>query len=122
MATQRVLVGQKAENIAAASLVKRGYTILDNNYRKPWGELDLVASKNGVVIFVEVKSNSVGFRGFEPELRANAGKRLKIIRTARTYLIERNLTDQPWQIDIISVTFHAEKGIARITHFKNIEI
>ena len=53
-ATQKV--GALGEELVVKFLVKRGYTILDRNYRKPWGELDVVAQKKGKIHFVEVKA------------------------------------------------------------------
>ena len=101
---------------------KKGYKILDLNYRKPWGEIDIVALKEGILVFVEVKANRKIITGFEPELRANRSKIEKVIRTARTYIAERRYdSEQEWQIDVISVGLDEPKGTAKITHFKNID-
>ena len=121
MSTPRMALGALAEDIAARSLESRGYTILDRNFRRPWGELDIVAKKGDTVMFVEVKANRQYLSGFEPELRANRAKMEKVIRTARTWLSYRKYpAEQPWQIDILSVTFNENKETAQIKHFKNI--
>src|SRR3989338_4306127 len=49
-------VGTLGEELVVRFLMKRGYTILDRNYRKPWGELDVVAERKGKIHFVEVKA------------------------------------------------------------------
>jgi len=51
-------VGSLGEELVVKFLIKRGYTILDRNYRRPWGELDVVAEKKGRIHFVEVKAFS----------------------------------------------------------------
>ncbi len=116
-------LGFLAENMAVRYLEKKGYSILDLNYRKPWGEIDLVATKEGILVFVEVKANRKIISGFEPELRANASKITKVVRTARTYLAEKKYSfGQEWQIDVVSISFDGERGVAKIRHFKNIDV
>lgn len=115
-------LGFLAENLSAKYLEKRGYKILELNYRKPWGEIDIVALREGVLVFVEVKANRKIIAGFEPELRANSSKIEKVVRTARTYLAEKKYNpEQEWQIDVISVGLDEAKGTAKIRHFKNID-
>src|SRR3989344_8475577 len=109
-------LGFLAENIAARYLESGGYEILDKNYRKPWGEIDIIARCNGVVVFVEVKANSQEFGGdFNPEVRVDWNKMRKIKRTAAFYL-EQEFGDmeREWQIDIISVTFDSANKKAKI--------
>lgn|SRR3989344_329398 len=116
-------LGFLAENIASRFLEKRGYKVLELNYRKPWGELDIVAKKEGILVFVEVKANRKEIVGFEPELRAGKNKITKVHRTARTYLADRGYgSEQEWQIDVISVSLDEARNIAKIRHFKNIDI
>ena len=115
--------GFLAENLAARYLEKKGYTILELNYRKPWGELDVIASKEGILVFVEVKANRKIIAGFEPELRANSSKMVKVVRTARTYLAERKYSPlQEWQVDVISIGMDEPREMAKIRHFKNIDV
>lgn len=116
-------LGFLTENLAARYLEKRGYKILELNHRKPWGEIDIIASKEGILVFVEVKANRKIIAGFEPELRATSSKMVKVFRTARTYLAEKKYgPDQEWQIDVISVGLDEPREIAKIKHFKNIDI
>ena len=116
-------LGFVAEGYVAQYLKSKNYKILDHNYRKPWGEIDIVAEKDRILIFVEVKANSSNVAGFEPELRADRVKMQKVVRTARTYLLDKKYQfDQEWQVDIISITFDKSRGVAKIKHFKNIEV
>ena len=116
-------LGFLAENLAAKYLEKKGYAILELNYRKPWGEIDIIASKEGILVFVEVKAKRKIIAGFEPELRANGPKMIKVVRTARTYLAAKKYSPlQEWQIDIISIGLDEPKEMAKIRHFKNIDV
>lgn len=115
-------IGFLAENIAARYLIERGYEILAKNYRRPWGEIDIIAKIDDTIIFVEVKANSKEFGyGFKPEIRVDRQKMSKIIRTASLYLeYELHNTTLDWQIDIVTVTFDTQNKKAKISHFKNI--
>ncbi len=122
MVTQRSTLGTLAEDMAAQYLTAHGYEVLEQNYRKPWGELDIVAQKGSSVIFTEVKANRQENAGFEPELRAGYEKMKKVVRTARTWLSSHKYPeDQEWQVDVISVTFNKEKKTAKIRHYKNVD-
>lgn len=115
--------GFLAENIVAEHLQGKGYAIIDRNWRRKWGELDIVAKRDEVVVFVEVKANREEVSGFAPQLRANQDKLRKVARTARTWLAYRKYSpDQEWQIDVVSVIFDKINKKAKITHFKNVEI
>ena len=114
-------LGYLAENIAARYLEGRGYEVIEKNYRKPWGEIDIIACKDGVVVFIEVKANRQETEGFEPEVRVNWRKRRKIERAASLYL-EHELcdTDCEWRIDVVGVTFNQLDKKAKVMHFKSI--
>jgi len=119
----RARIGSLAEQTTVDYLQRRGYRIIDRNYRKPWGEIDIIAQYGPTVIFTEVKANSRQVVGFEPELRANGSKMHKVARTAQLYLQDRFPgQEKEWQIDIISVTFNVSTHTAAIKHFKNIAL
>lgn len=115
-------LGFLAENIAARYLEAGGYEVIDKNYRKPWGEIDIIVRKKGIVVFVEVKANRREFGGdFNPEVRVDWKKVAKIKRAAPLYLEKELLNmDTEWQIDVIVVTFDNITQKAKIKHFKNI--
>ena len=113
--------GSFAEGLAEKFLEDRGYKIVGRNYRKPWGEVDVIAEKEGIIVFVEVKaSDSPAPKGFEPEKRVNGEKILRIKRAAQTYIQQKKLDDRSWQIDIIAIELNKDRGTAKITHFKNV--
>lgn len=115
--------GQLAEQYVAQYLESKGYFLIERNYRKRWGEVDIIAKKNDILIFVEVKAANKEIAGLEPEVRINRKKIKKVVRAARTYLAEKKYPDdQEWQVDVVSIIFDKDRGVAKIKHFKNIEI
>ena|SRR3989344_8809697 len=122
MLTPRSEFGKKAEQIAGNYLQQKGYEVLQYNYRKKWGEIDIIARKGEVMVFVEVKANAKDFgSAFNPEVRVDQWKMNRIIKTATLYLAyELKKLDGEWRIDIISVTFTEDGKRANIKHFKNV--
>lgn len=117
------MIGTYAEKLTAQYLSEKSYEILDRNWQRPWGELDIVAAKKGIVVFIEVKANSMAGSIFNPENRVDWEKMQKTVRTARTWLAYRKYPpDQEWQIDVVSVVFNKLNKTAKIKHFKNVEI
>jgi putative endonuclease len=114
--TEKRKLGDLGENASCMFLVKHGYEILERNYLKPWGEIDIIAKKGNILHFIEVKSVNSGFEessaGYRPEENVHEAKRRRISRTLQTYLIEKHTYLQPdWQFDVILVyiSFGARK-------------
>lgn len=110
--TEKQVVGDKGEAFAAAFLESKGFTILTRNYRRPWGEIDIVAKKAKILHFVEVKTVSRGTNGgdvthetdFSPEDNVHFMKRQRFGRIIETFLLEENVPHETsFQIDLISV-------------------
>lgn len=113
--------GSNAESATCQWLEGQGFQILDRNWRRPWGELDIVAQKDSVVHFIEVKASLKQNAGFEPFVRAGATKMLKVQRTARTWLATHNYGDDTeWQMDIVSVIMGGEGNTPEFEHFESI--
>ena len=111
--------GLSAEAAAGRYLESNGFRILDRNWRRPWGELDIVAVRDDIIRFIEVKAAARSRAGFEPFLRADRSKMVKVERTARTWLVaNRYGPDTPWQMDVLSVIM-SEHG-PEFEHFENI--
>ena len=56
MPSQKRKFGDLGERIGEEYLVKNGYQVIEKNYLKPWGEIDIIAKKNGALVFFEVKT------------------------------------------------------------------
>lgn len=102
MTFQRKTLGKFGEDQAEKELLKLGYEILERNYRNKIGEIDIIAKDNGVLCFVEVKAKTGSEFGL-PEEMVNAKKQNKIIKTAEYYLIDKELSDIDWRIDVVAV-------------------
>ncbi|OGM96815.1 MAG: hypothetical protein A2816_00345 [Candidatus Yanofskybacteria bacterium RIFCSPHIGHO2_01_FULL_39_44] len=121
--TQRSEFGAWAENYVAQYLTLKKYEILSRNYRKKWGEIDIVAQKDGILVFVEVKANKKEIFGFEPENRVNPEKLKRLNRAIQTYLASyKYSSSQDWQIDVVSLILDRDRGKVKVKHFKNIDL
>lgn len=111
--SKKRLFGDTGERKAANFLKKKGYKILEKNYKSKFGEIDIIANnRDNVLIFCEVKtrsSNSFGY-GYES---VNKTKQSKIIRTAEFYISTNYKTNSLCRFDIISIDEQ------KITHIEN---
>jgi putative endonuclease len=100
----RGLTGRGAEDLAVALLERRGFTILARNWRRPEGELDVVASDGDTCVFVEVRSRT-GVEFGHPLESITPRKRAQIARAARLYLNEAPVAATGFRFDVVGVTF-----------------
>ena len=123
--TEKQIVGRIGEDIAKKFLEKKGFTVVGTNVLRKWGEIDLVAEKEGVVRFVEVKTQSVHTNGsreigeYRPEEMAHRAKLEKVARTASLYMEEKG-DDREYQIDVVAVLLDHGKRIARCRHYEQV--
>ena len=94
--------GAEGERAARDYLAGKGARILAMNYRRPTGEIDIVARLRGTLLCVEVKGRS-GLRYGRPAEAVNAAKQARIARTAQLYLQENGLADVPVRFDVIEL-------------------
>lgn len=113
---QKPSVGKLGENLAANFLEEKGYNILERNYRFGHGEVDIIAEKEEMLIFIEVKTKKFGDFG-DPINWIKRSKQMQIGRIARGYLYEKNITDRDCRFDVILVTW--ENGLWKIDHLEN---
>lgn len=91
------IFGAQGEAYVAEYLEKDGYVIIDRNYKKMHGEIDLIACKGNEIAFIEVKTRSNMHTDLD-NLVSPAQQR-KIIATAKTYVAEHDLVDYVWRFD-----------------------
>lgn len=115
----RQVIGQKGESIAADYLEKKGYIILERNFRTPYGEIDLICKQANVIIFVEVKSRTNRSLG-PPEISITSRK-AGHLRGAAEYFIQQHpeLTND-WRIDAVTILIGPDNSPPSIDHFENI--
>lgn len=112
-------LGKFGEKIAEKYLRKKRYKVLAQNFKRKWGELDLVAKKKGGIIFFEVKT-ILEREGFAPEDEIDRKKKRQLIKMAQIYLSENKIPfESPWQIDILAIEISPDSKKAKIRHFKN---
>ena len=101
--------GDFGEEYTAKYLKKSGYKILERNYHSRFGEIDIIASKKGVIAFVEVKTRGENAI-YAPREAVDFYKQQKCIKTAEYYLINNPSELQPrFDVSEIIVTENAEK-------------
>lgn len=96
------LIGKVGEAIATKYLMERGFTIVHKNWTCRWGELDLVAEKDNILTFVEVKYRS-GPINCHPSDAMTYYKRKSLQRTVNIYLA-KNCVTKPWRMDLLCVS------------------
>lgn len=138
--TQRI--GEVGENIAVKFLMKHGFAVLERNYTKKWGEIDIIAKKTEKLYFIEVKSvsrrtiaqnvtretpksnqnkiNSVTHGTFDndnyqAEDNMHPWKLKRLSRTIQTYLMSNRIhEDREWQLDLLVVYLDMDNKKAQI--------
>lgn len=110
MVTERRKTGDIGEEVAVEFLQRKGFKVLERNFRKPWGEIDIIAEKYGEVRFVEVKTVSRDTSDgvtreipvYQPEEMAHASKLAKVARTAELYM-DSTGDRRDFQVDVVTV-------------------
>ena len=135
--TEKRKTGDFGEERACVFLVKQGFRIIERNYLKKWGEIDIIAEKDTKLHFIEVKTVSREnvscarpFRAclaretdkYRPEDNLHPWKLKRLSRVIQTYLLDqRNVsretgytrnTEPDWQFDIICVYYNSITKIA----------
>jgi len=119
------LIGNLGESIACEWLSKHGYLILGRNYLKKWGEIDIIATKDKIIHFIEVKSIT-SYRGdlkegYRPEENVHEIKQKRLRKTIQTYWAEKKLgVSAEFKFHIITVDLNQNTRKARVTFMENI--
>lgn len=107
------------EDIASKFLQKKGYKIIDRNFRRGYGEIDIVAVSDDTLVFIEVKTRISG--EFGTPLEAITSWKLKaLIRTAQFYKLTHQKLPDSLRIDAVSVMLSDSTTVETIEHVENI--
>ena len=112
----KLIIGLKGEKAACVFLKKNGYKILTRNYKKSFGEIDIIAKKDENISFIEVKTRISTEFGL-PCQAVTKSKKNRIIKTAKAYIVEKSL-DENYSFDIIEI-YHNGTKILNVEHIKN---
>jgi putative endonuclease len=118
-------VGSIGESVAVAFLIRKGFEVVERNYKKPYGEIDIIAKKGGIIRFIEVKTVSreniskdrEDSGGYRPEELVHSRKLDKISKIAQTYVHENNVQCE-YQIDVVGILLDTHNKIAKCRLFE----
>ncbi|MCX7912130.1 MAG: YraN family protein [Dehalococcoidales bacterium] len=110
-------IGALGERLAVAFLRKRGYAVIETNYRCPVGEIDIVACKDDAVVFVEVKTRTGDAFG-SPQEAVTQDKAARLRELADYYLQTHDGLPPDWQINVVAIRLD---GRGRVSHLEMIE-
>ena len=115
---KRSEVGALGESIAAAHLERLGYTIRERNFRTREGEIDIIAEKDGTLVFVEVKARRSHAYG-TPEESITPRKKERLIALADAYMEGRDGLPDSWRIDVVALELGRDGAVQRIDIIEN---
>lgn len=112
-------LGDRAEMLAIQALAKRGFQLIERNWRCTAGELDAIMLDGDQLVFVEVKSRTGSARGMAEEALTPAKAR-KLAAAAEWYLAEHlEFDDLIWRIDLVAITLDRTGAVVRLRHIAN---
>ncbi|MBI4642002.1 MAG: YraN family protein [Candidatus Tectomicrobia bacterium] len=118
MQTNRREIGKKGEELATQFLIRKGYTILEQNYRSPLGEIDLIALDGLTIVFTEVKTRRSASFG-PPALSVTKQKQKKLVKLAQMYILQKNLRAIACRFDVISIVARPDGSLEDLDHIEN---
>jgi len=110
-------LGNLGERLAAHHLEAKGYRILHRNYRRSFGEVDLIAEKNRVLSFVEVKARRGSAMGLACEAITPV-KAERLAQIAETFTAE-HAPEAGFKIDLIAIDFAPDGRLLSLNHYEN---
>ena len=104
--------------MAARHLEANGYGILGTNFRTSSGEIDIVARKDGVLVFVEVRTKSGSSLG-SPEDSLTRVKRTRLVAVAEEYIQTTGAENTEWRIDLCAIEMNSRGALTRLDVIEN---
>lgn len=128
--TDKQVLGALGESIALKYLVNKGFKLIEKNYRKKFGEIDLIVRKGQKVHFVEVKTVSREdvkemsvkvVDSFRPEDNLHSWKLKRLSRAIKVYLAEKRYGEETdWQFDAVTVLLDEKNKVAKVNYLEDI--
>ena len=126
--TEKRKLGDFGESIALKFLMKRGFTLVEKNYLRPWGEIDLIVKKVNEYHFVEVKSSvsyetgsgDVNHETLRPEENIHPHKLERMNKAIQTYSVEHHLDEENIFIDGVIVHISPDYKKAKVVFLENL--
>lgn len=124
--SQSQRTGEIGEHLACRYLKNKGFEVVERNYTRKWGEIDVVAKSGKTVHFIEVKSKVGKFSEeadrldlYRPEDNMHAWKLKRLTRTIQTYLAEHDEIGD-WQFDLMLVWLSSDLKEAKVKYIEDI--
>ena len=111
-------IGEIGERLAKEYLLKNSYRIISTNFRKPYGEIDIVTRLKKTLVCVEVKTSASNIK---PEWQMTPHKMKKFKRIIEAYLFENNLQEIPVRADAILINLDPLSGNHTLDHIEGLE-
>ncbi len=97
----RYVLGADGESAVSKYLERRGFTVICKNYVSRFGEIDIIAERGELLIFVEVKTRKACY--FPVSMVVTRSKQKKIIKTAKMFLLKNNISGKACRFDVATV-------------------
>jgi putative endonuclease len=115
MGVKTKAIGDRGEAFIAQEMENRGFIILARNYATRQGEIDIIAQKENVIAFVEVKTRHNAF--FDVTEVITLSKQKKMMKVAKAFLAQHTDTDAAYRFDVAILEHHTDKPT--ITYIPN---
>jgi putative endonuclease len=119
LSDRRVRLGRRGERLAAEELERRGYTIVERNWRCPAGEVDLVATQGDAWFFFEVRTRR-GWVCGTPEESVTGQKQERMGEVALTYMGEHSFGEVDWRLGLVAIELDRGGRLARLEVYENL--
>ena len=119
--SHRQQLGKKGEDLAVKYLIKHGYRILERNFQKRYGELDIVALRDNTLVFVEVKTR-IGHAFGKPEESVTPWKLREVVQTAHYYKLLHPEFPDSLRIDVIGIELDVDQTLKYFNHIENVTL
>lgn len=126
---KHITIGKLGEQVTVNQFISDGFSIIDRNYSKKWGEIDIIAEKDNKIHFIEVKTvsyetkrkfdDSVTHETWQPEDNVHVNKLKKFTKTIESWILENNC-EKEWFIDVVAVKLVPREKIASIKVIWNV--
>jgi len=112
-------LGKYGESIASSYLQKKGFRIIERNFRVRYGEIDLICLYHKTLVFVEVKTR-IGDSYGKPEESITPRKLSEIVKTSEYYQMLHPNLPVLVRIDVVAIEMDSQTSVKRITHIPNV--